>query len=67
MEDLEKKKIIGDILRASNKIHQCSIRGNGNYVVVGSEVAEQFESIKEDSIIEEKRKNRDKNIDKLLD
>jgi hypothetical protein len=67
VEDSEKKKIINDILKASNKIHQQTIRGSGNYIVVGSEVAEQFENINEESVIEEKRKNRDKNIDKLLD
>lgn len=52
--------LISEILAASNKIHQATIKGGGNYLVTSPSIAELFNKINRPDI-------RKKKINKILD
>lgn len=55
-------KLVSKLLESSNQIHNSS-KSVGNYIVTSSSVAESINDVLQES---EKRKRRDKKINKLL-
>lgn len=49
---MDNKKLTSDLLKASQTIHQRTIRGSGNYMIVSSKVADVIRHL---DILEERK------------
>ena len=57
---------IKKLLNASNEIHKKSIRGKGDWIITGPQVAENIKKTFEEIEIKQKTKDRKEHIDNLL-
>ena len=56
---MSNKELYDKIKEASDIINKKSMKGSSNYIIVNPKIAEYFE-------LEEKRKNRDKKINQIV-
>lgn len=50
------KDLISNLLEASKKIHQATIKGSGNYIITNPQLGKVFDSLKRQNIRKEKIK-----------
>lgn len=48
--------LISKLLESSNKIHQATIKGSGNYIITNPQLGKVFDSLKRQNIRKEKIK-----------